>query len=291
MRRVAKVDKSAQSQGRVTMRTTQTGIRMPLPDVELATSRNDPQASFYTQSLWVYGDSGVGKTTFAAEFENSHQFMFEPGALYLRTYQKPVTHWLEWVAYKEKFRTSNFQFAICDGMEDAFELCFNFMCEEVLKIEHPNDEKDYGKSWAAIYAEFVKQFYDLIKMPNKGCIFISHACERLFKPAFGEAYDLIRPALSSKPLERLLAKVDFMGYIWRDPASNQNKMRIRPDGTVMAKVRAPEFMLYSDGSPVWDIPLGNDAKTSYKMYKAAFHNQLEAPAKAASTKKPLLPKK
>ncbi len=294
MKRVAKVLPGRLAGGggakvaRATINSAGTRVKFQLPEVELADEPNEVLESFETQALWIYSEPGRGKTTLTAQFPGVHQLCFEPGATYLETYQRPVNHWLEFVAYKEKFKVSKFQFLTIDIVEEAFDLCFNFMCEEVLKIDHPNDEKDYGKSWGAIYTEFIRQMHDLIKIPGKGCIFVSHSCERKFTPAFGEPYDLIRPALGSKVLERLLGVCHMMGYIYYCPIRKQNVMRMRPDGTVMAKTRPDNLFLHTDGTQVWDIPLGHDAASAYQAYHDAFHNKLPVWKERAEAAKPKL---
>lgn len=291
MRRVAKVDKAGGAGKRLNIRTPGTGgARRELPEVELATSRNDPLESFESHALWLYSQPGVGKTSLSAEFPNCHQFFFEPGGDYVSSFQKPVSHWLEWVAYKEAFLKSDFSFAVVDGMRDAFDLCFEFMCQEVLKIEHPTDEKDYGKSWNAIYTEFVRQFVDIIKA-RRGLIMNSHAVEAQFKPQFDAPYNTIRPSLSSKPLERLMANVTVLGYLYHDPSRGENVLRIRDNGSILAKCRPTNLFLYKDGTPIEEIPMGTSAAESFRRYKAAFHNEMAPPPKQTPKQGLLLKKR
>ncbi len=292
MRRAAKVDKTLSGgPGPVTRKAIRTsagtGVRLAMPSVTLSDVMNVPLNSFDHHSFWLYSLPGVGKTSLAAAFPDMHLFCFEPGADYVAVHQKPVTHWLEWVAYVDAFTaTKKFKWAAVDIMEDAFDMCFNFMCEEVLKIDHPNDEKDFGKSWGAIYTEYFTQMYRLARS-GKGTIFISHAAERLFKPAFGESYEVVRPALSSKPLDRLAGKVTVLGYLYRDSQLKQNVLRIRQTESYLAKCRPTNLFLYPDGSPVELIHMGNTPAEGYAAYKAAFENKLKKPTVQATVRKSL----
>jgi hypothetical protein len=290
MRRVAKVDRSAGPTAgkRVSIRTAKSGVRIPLPSVSLATERNRPLDSFDGQAIWIHALPGVGKTTLSVAMDPmTHLFCFEAGALYTSSYQKPVNSWLEWVAYKDAFKKSKFKWGVVDVVDDAYEMCYNFMCEEVLKIDHPSDEDDYGKSWNAIYSEFVKQMVDFATIPGKGKIFLSHTSEKKFTPAFGESYEVLRPPLPSKPLDRLLAKIDLMGYLYRDPRLSQNVLQIRPDGVVMAKTRPTEQYLFTDGTAVQSIRCGNSPQETVAAMRKAFANQLIAP-KAEPVRKLIL---
>lgn len=280
-KRVAKVDKTAPSTAGKVRTTIGGGVRLPLPKVSLATEPNEPATAFDSHVLYIHAAPGVGKTSLTAEFPKVHQFMVDPGALFLPTYQKPINHWLEMPAYADKFGESDFQWATIDVVEEAYELCFEFMCSEVLKIDHPTDEKDYGKSWNAIYTEFVRQHL-AFKKDGRGVIYVSHSRERLFKPAFGESYEMIRPSLSSNPLDRLLGKVDVMGYLYRDPKTNRNRMRIQPDGTVMAKTRPTTLFLYTDGTRIEEIDMGCTPKEGFEQYRRAFNNELVRPKPTAA---------
>src|SRR5690606_2284671 len=84
-------------------------------------------------NIFLHGHGGTGKTTFSAEFPDTYHFMFDPGAKTLPIRQSPIGHWLEFVALKRKAdKDKRIRTYVVDGMEDAWELCFNFMCDEVL---------------------------------------------------------------------------------------------------------------------------------------------------------------
>lgn len=274
VKRVAKV--AAGGGGRQAVARSPAGVKLVMPQVTLSSTRTSDLALLETQSIWLYGLPGVGKTTLASQFASPHIFSTDGGAKFAGVPWKPVNSWLEYVAYIDAFLESDFKFAVVDVLDYLFDMCFTFMCEQVLLIEHPNDEKDFGKSWGAIYTEFMRQQQRLIRS-GRGVIFISHAAERLYKPAMEAPYEIVRPTINSKICERLEGQIDMLCYIGYDVELQQLAMTIRPNGTVLAKTRPTKNFLYPDGSPVETFPLGRSPESAFKAYVDAFNNRLAKP--------------
>lgn len=262
------------------------GTKIALPEVDYVTEADSRNVSLSDLSILLYGLAGTGKTTLSSEFKNTYHLMFDPGGKSLDVRQSQISHWLQLPAYLRKIaKDKSVDTVVVDGLDDAFDMCFRFMCDEVLMIDHPNDEKDYGKSWNAIYSEYFRQMYNAQLIPGKGCIYIGWAKESLYK-TMEEEYTVIRPVLPSKVLERLLGKCEVCGYLYAD--GEQFKMRIRPNDSILAKCRPKKCFRYPDGSKISVIPMGDDSEVGYQNFIAAFKNKLE---KEVKSKKKLKRKK
>lgn len=246
-----------------------------LPEVELAESMSKPANDPSQLTIWLHGYGGTGKTTLTSQFAGPvHHLMFEPGAKFIKAYQKPVRNWLEFVAYKELLKQDRkFRTVTVDVADEAFTMCWDFVCEH-LGIEHPGEEENFGRYWNAIYVEYVRQFRDLMNIPGKGTIFVSWTSESLFKSEFGNRV-YVRPSIPSKPLNKLLGLVDVMGYLYYDEKS-QLRMRIRTDGVIMAKTRPTENFLTTKGEQIVEIPMGSTPQEGYKNFLKAFNNELKS---------------
>lgn len=241
-------------------------------ELTLAVEKSDSNAELSSYSIWIYGESGVGKTTFSAEFPATHHFMTEPGAKSLNIHQRPVAGWQELRDYAALWEGEHdFQTAAIDIVELAYKMCLEKMCEE-MGIEHPGEENDRGKSWGRISDEFMSQMTRFMSVSGKGCVLISHAVMKEVKAFDKEKYDKIVPNLGGQSLERLKGAIDVVGYMYRH--RGQNWMRLQPDELVFAKVRPVDRFLWPDGTKIETMPLGTSAREAYERFSAAFRCEL-----------------
>lgn len=250
----------------------------------MATELSEPSTEIGDYVLWIHGAPGVGKTTFCSEFKDIHMFMPEVrGAKSVASYQRPIRHWMEWKAYLPLLKKDKrFQTTSIDVLEQLYNLCFSYMCEEVLHIEHPQDEKDFGKSWGRINKEFVDGIAKVAEL-NKGLILVSHSVEKPIKTFLGEEYELIRPNLGGTALQMIHGAVDIIGYMFVE--DDQHYMRIRDNGDVMAKCRPTNCFHWPDGEQIDVIPLGRSSAQAYKNFVLAFNNKLPRPERKVKKKK------
>lgn len=252
--------------------------KMELPEVTLPTKLSKAARRIENYVWWLHGMPGIGKTTTAMQFPDAMLISCrERGGKALEAYQRTAAHWLELVAYIDKLEKDDdkFKFVVIDTPEGAFELCFNFMCDEVLHIEDPSLEEDYGKSWNEIYTEYFRQMDRL--MMAKGVVLCSHTSEKKYKPFKGVEYDGFRPAIRDKVFTLLNAKVDILGYMYND--GENTLMRIRTDGSCQAKNRANKQFRYTNGKKIAEFKLGNDEEEAFSSIMTAFNNGLEPPVK------------
>lgn len=261
------------------------GVKLDLPDVDLSTDSTASSVTLGDLAILLYGHPGTGKTTLSAEFPDTYHLFFDPGGKTLPIRKSPVKSWLHFVAYIRKLRLDKtVKTIVVDGLEDSWQMCFDFMCDEVLGIDHPTDEQDYGKSWSMIYREWLHQMFEIVNMPGKGSIFIGWAKDSLFKPVIGEPSTIIRPNIPSKVLDPFEGKMSVVGYMYAE--GDDIFMRIKSDGSVMAKVNPKRNFRRSDnGAPIRVIPMGESSEEGYANFVAAFENRLKGGKKKVKLKR------
>lgn len=250
----------------------------------LATKKTVPCKTLSQYCLWLYGKPGIGKTTLSDQFPGTYHFMFEEGAKALAIYATIVQSWPQFCDLSEEWAVSEFENCSVDVVELAYQMCFDHVCKR-LGIEHPTD-LEYGKGWDAIKKEFMPRMLALTKIPQKGCIFVSHATLGKRKMAEGGEEEDIHPALSGKTLEQFEGAMDVIGYYTH--RRGQKVLQIRGDDNVTAKCRLTHNFRYEDGSPVKFVPMGDSEEEAYANLLAGFNNELLKPVKEEEKKRPKL---
>lgn len=253
-------------------------------NVSLSTKKSIPSTELGDYMIWIHGAPGVGKSTLASEFPDIHMFMAEVGgAKAIAVHQKPVRHWLEWLAYLDKLeKDKTFQTIGVDVLEQLYSLCFDYMCQEVLFIDHPQDQNDYGKSWGKITNEFMRALRKL-KATEKGIVLVSHSVDKPIKTFNGEEYNLIRPNIGGSVLNAVAGEVDIIGYLYAE--GRKRFLRVQEDGDHMAKVRPTKNFMWPDGEKIDVIPMGSSSHQGYLNFVAAFNNKLARPEQKPKKKK------
>lgn len=243
---------------------------LELPEVELSTELSRPSRKMEDYIWWLYGEPGVGKTTTSAQFPGIHLFMCDVGgAKGLEAHWKPVSSWLEFLAYRDAYVKSDFQWASIDCVEDLWLLCLQHYLE-MYSVESLNDMEDFGKTWGDAYNEFIETVLSM-KLPGRGLLLLSHANQKPFKSITGKEWDQIRPMLRDQVLERLKAKIDILGYIHNE--GEYAVLQVRPDDSVMAKCRPTKNFRYLDGTRIKEIRLGSSEEEAFKNISLAFRNK------------------
>jgi hypothetical protein len=231
-----------------------------------------PSTKLSEYSLLLFGEKKIGKTSFAAQFPDAMFLMFEPGGKALRIYQALVSDWPTFVAYVDELEESDGRFTtvVLDTVDLAYDRCFSHVCSE-LGIDHPNDERDYGKTWGVIENEFIKQLSRLLNMVG-GTVFLSHDQLREVTHRDGTQYDRLGPSMPKQASRFLEGVVDIWAYYgyW----GRERRILIRGDELIGAGCRLEENFRTLSGEPVVTIPGGASAKEAYQNFTKAFRNKL-----------------
>ena len=246
----------------------------------LPKERSRPCDKLQDYSSLIYGRKKIGKTTLASMFKKAFFMLCEPGGKALSLYARPVRNWLEFKAYVRLIiKSKNFENVVIDTADYSYEYCFDYQCKKMV-IDHPADEA-WGKGWKAIKKEYSSEITKLLHS-GKGVIFISHAREEEVKKRGGETYNRTASTLSGQAKELLEGLVDIWAFYTYE--GDQRVLIIQGDDYIDAGHRVEGRFLYSDGSPMEKINMGNSKEEAYTNFVAAFENKLDKPIKAVKKK-------
>lgn len=164
----------------------------------------------------LYGGAGIGKTTLASKFKNVLIAGFEMGTNALNNvYVAPVKTWNDWRNFvnqlvKKPELREKYEAVAIDTTDEAWELCSKYVCGQngVTSLK----DVPWGQAYDQAKKEFAQSFRDLV-YAGYGLIFISHSTEKTYRNDKGEEYNMIVPALPSRPFEIINKMVDLIAYI------------------------------------------------------------------------------
>ena len=190
-------------------------------------------------TIYIYGQGGVGKTTFACEIPHSMLFAFEHGYGALNV-EMPVDI-NTWTDIKSILRQlddpeikENYPIIIVDTVDKAAALCEKYTCNQ-LGIENIGDGGWGVNGWAKVKKEW-ENTWNTIQMKGYTLVFISHAKDKTFKRKDGTEYNQIIPACPTVYNEIVRNLVDIEAYAMID--NGYRKLIIRnQDDTIECKSR------------------------------------------------------
>ena len=253
----------------------------------LPTERTKPCGALQDYSILIYGKKKIGKTTLTSMFQNAFHALCEPGGKALALFSRPVRNWLDLRTYIQLVVKSKFyKNAVIDTTDYSYNYALKYTCGKLV-INHPSDEA-WGKGWRAVIEEYEKVLNPLLHS-GKGVIFISHSKEVEIKEEDGGTYNFTTSTLSGQAKELLEGVVD----IWACYTYEKGKriLIIQGDETVDAGHRCEGRFLYTDGTPIKRIPMGNSKEEAYTNFVAAFENRLARPSGEGAVKKKIILKR
>lgn len=235
-----------------------------------------------------YGPKKIGKTKFTSLFGGNegitYFLMFEKLARHLsirqslmadvmneKTGEIETTAWLLAEAYLETLlkQPGNIRVICADGLLAMYEKAFFQGCKEG-GFKHPNDNKDFGKSWDKVKGTFYR-FVDRLVQSPFGIMFNCHDIALRDENLDGTAKLQIVPNLPKYADEFVRHKVDNVFYMHYRERSRW--LQLRGDQIIYAGCANEENFLTPDGEPIWMIPLGSCAEEGYKNFMNAFNNK------------------
>lgn len=259
------------------------GRLAPTVEVTLPTAPSVPSDRLQDYIILLFGEKKIGKTDLSAQFPGTLHLMTEPGGKSQAIYQRPVNNWREFQGYVKLLeKDKRFQNVTIDTADILYNHAFDFVAQKE-GFEHPSEEA-YGKGWKAIRDEFTRWVMRLVNT-GKGVMFISHAIEREIKMRGGEKYDRIQPTMGGQARDVLEGLVDLWFYYGYD--GGRRVLTIRGSDHIGAGHRLKHNFKYTDGTPIAEIDMGDNAEQAYTNLVAAFKNELANPdaARADEPKK------
>jgi len=248
-------------------------------------------------SMLVHGEKKIGKTSLLAQEPDAIFLEFDPLQQALAIYQVQIPTWADCKGYVKLLEAESkkvkprFKTVVVDGVEIMYRLCFEAMCRE-MGIEHPHDEKDYGKSWGRIKTEFSGVVHRLLNLKGIAPRFLCHSHWKEVKTRDGAQTEKLTPILSGQAEEILVGQIDIWAaytYFGKDRV-----LIVQGDEEIGAGHRVDTAFKTPSGEHVVEIPMGKTSKEAYQNLLLAFNNKQTNPrvtAAAAPPKKLALKKK
>lgn len=157
----------------------------------------------------IYGEPGVGKSTFAFHFPKPFFITTDPNYEYLEDYgakEEDHKHCKNWGDFVEavKMDFSNYQTVVVDLLEDVYAFSEKYITNKN-KVDYIGDI-DFGKGWSMLNKSTEEVVKNLINNENLNVVLICHESSKQKKTKLGKVYDYYYP--SSKLRENFLDSIE-----------------------------------------------------------------------------------
>ena len=215
----------------------------------------------------LYGEPGVGKSTFAAGAPRPFFITTDGNYEYLEDFcgMRPEDHQqcFSWAEMKKAFARdfTNYDTIVVDLLEDSYLWADNEFCRDN-KLLHISD-LGYGKGYGILGNEFVIEYQKLLALP-KNIILLMHGVTEVLKDRRGVEYSKYGPSklLRDKLITQLEGRVRFFVRAYAEASEG-------PDGRLQTK---RYLSLAPDGHTEYGIARGlsSDAPHSIPLDWNAF---------------------
>ncbi len=126
------------------------------------------------QVILLYGRAKIGKSTFAANFDDALFLATEPGLNHLEVFKTNINSWDKFLSACGEIAKGEhgFKTVVVDTVDNLVGFCQDYVCREN-KISHPS-ELPHGKGWSLVTVELSRALVKLASLPY-GVVFISHS--------------------------------------------------------------------------------------------------------------------
>ncbi len=234
------------------------------------------------QTILIYAQPKLGKSSFASKAPDAIFFECEPGLNHLEVFKLPTYKWEDFLdACKLVAKGDHpFKTIVIDTVDNAFKMCSEHVCAKH-GVDYEGD-LGHGKGWALVKNEWHRVLTRLASLPY-GLILISHAQDRTIETRTGE-YTKTQPSLPDRARNVVLGLVDIILFgdsiAKKDAAGNvtiERVLRTKPHPTYEAGDRTgrlPEV-----------LPLDYDAFV--KAFNSPAHSQASGTGSAAYSTSPV----
>src|ERR1700722_18305753 len=146
---------------------------MPLPK-----EKSKKETDLGAFSILLYRPAKLGKSTWAASFEDAMVVSTEPALKCLSVYKSDITTWkgfLEDLNELIKSKSTTYKTLVIDTIDNLYKFCSEHVCKE-LGIKHESD-LGFGIGFSMVNSEFQRVLTRISMLPY-GLILISHSKEK-----------------------------------------------------------------------------------------------------------------
>lgn len=234
---------------------------------------NEPPTDLSKSNILLTGRKKIGKTSLAAQWDESHICEFEPGnAIHIKCSYTDVGTLKDLNDFlKEAAKTTWVKTWIFDDIAAPYDWCFEKICKQE-GFSDPG-ELSHGKGWGLIKREYMSYIHKIFNLPG-GKLFTAHATQKTIKTVSKKeitTYECDYGATIRKNLEHpKLHNVWIMEYL-----RNERVLIIQGDEYYQAcTANLDEHFKTPDGKAIKMIPLGKTAKEGYENILACYRNEL-----------------
>lgn len=184
--------------------------------MSLPTAKTEPKTNLLECITLIYGPPKIGKSSFAANFQDAIFLATEEGLNHLSVFKKTIASWKEFkevcnelVAGKTA-GTHNFKTVVVDTIDNLHKMATEAV-QDSHKVEHISDIPGFAKGFALLNSEFHRVMTQLSKI-GMGLVFISHSKTIEVDERIGK-YSKTIPTLPGEARKTILGMADFILYL------------------------------------------------------------------------------
>ena len=169
----------------------------------------DPNAHW---RIWLYGESYTGKTYLANKFPNVLMLNTDgnidevdaPRLRIANQYEQngkmmneiPAWKYFKSVIAELRKNDNGYETIVLDLIEDFYEFCRQYVCKEILHVNHESDAN--FKAWDMVRTEFYSVIRDLFTLPYNFILLSQEDKSRDIMERSGDKFTAIRPNIADK---------------------------------------------------------------------------------------------
>lgn len=169
----------------------------------------DPNAHW---RIWLYGESYTGKTYLANKFPNVLMLNSDgntdevdaPRIRIANQYEQngrvmneiPAWKYFKSVIAELRKNEEGYETIVLDLIEDFYEFCRQYVCKEILHVNHESDAN--FKAWDMVRTEFYSVIRDLFSLPYNFILISQEDKSRDIMERSGDKFTAIRPNITDK---------------------------------------------------------------------------------------------
>ncbi|MDB4726374.1 ATP-binding protein [bacterium] len=205
-----------------------------------------PSGNIDDYTILVYGESGVGKTTFSNGAPKPIILDFEDGTKGMEAYRVQIGSWENFKrAITELLNEKHdFQTVVIDTLSNGQKMCDEYICkrERVSSV----DKVGYGKGHGYVLDEIIREFnrikpkFDMDTNERIGgfhTLVMCHQKVKVNQPPEGEAFDELVPELVGKLYEKMPGMVDCVLHAGYAMVQKKKSRVLRVSDYLMAKTK------------------------------------------------------